>query len=137
MVVAGHGHVVNVASLAGRFAVPGAAVYSATKHAVVGLSESLHHEVSSRGVLVTAVNPGLVRTEGFPHADRRLGVMRTERVARVIASVVEKGQAPEVSVPRFASVFQLGRVLTPGPYHWGLGRWGRAAPDTGSDDVLP
>jgi uncharacterized protein len=132
MLEAGKGHVVNVASLAGRFAVPGAAVYSATKHAVVALSESLHHEVSSSGVLVTAVNPGLVRTEGFPHPDRRLGVMRPERVARVIVSVVEKGRAPEVSVPRSISAMQVWRVITPGLYQWGLGRWGRAGPDTGS-----
>ncbi len=59
------GHVVNVASLAARFAVPGSAVYSATKHAVVALSESLHAELAPR-VRVTAVNPGLVETEGFP-----------------------------------------------------------------------
>ncbi|HCP62323.1 MAG TPA: oxidoreductase, partial [Actinobacteria bacterium] len=57
MLAAGRGHIVNVASLAGRFAVPGSSVYSATKHAVVAFSESLHYELSPRGILVTTVNP--------------------------------------------------------------------------------
>ena len=41
MLARGRGHIVNVASLAGRFATPGAAVYGASKHAVVAFSESL------------------------------------------------------------------------------------------------
>ena len=114
------GHVVNVASLAGRFAVPGSAVYSATKHAVIAFSESLHTELAPR-VLVTAVNPGLVQTEGFPQRGmpRRL-VMRPERVAHVIVRAVEDGIAPEVSVPRSLAVFQLVRILAPPLYRAGL-----------------
>ena len=46
----GRGHVMNVASLAGRFATPGAAVYTATKHGVVAFSEALHYDVDGRGV---------------------------------------------------------------------------------------
>ena len=41
MLARGRGHVINVASLAGRFATPGAAVYTATKHGVVAFSEAL------------------------------------------------------------------------------------------------
>ncbi|HKZ75741.1 MAG TPA: SDR family oxidoreductase, partial [Actinomycetota bacterium] len=66
MLKRGRGHVVNVASLAGRFAPPGTSVYTATKHAVVAFSEALNYETEPRGVLVTSVNPGFVRTEGFP-----------------------------------------------------------------------
>jgi short-subunit dehydrogenase len=114
------GHLVNVASLAGRIAVPGSAVYSATKHAVVAFSESLHAELAPR-VLVTAVNPGLVETEGFPQRDmpRRL-VMRPERVATMIVRVVERGIAPEVSVPRSLAALQLARLLAPPLYRAGL-----------------
>ena len=114
------GHLVNVASLAGRFAVPGSAVYSATKHAVVAFSESLHAELAPR-LLVTAVNPGLVQTEGFPQRDmpRRL-VMRPERVATVIVRVVEEGIAPEISVPRSLAALQLARLLAPPLYRAGL-----------------
>ena len=45
----GHGHVVNVASLAGRFATPGTGLYTATKHAVVAASESANYDAESRG----------------------------------------------------------------------------------------
>jgi short-subunit dehydrogenase len=95
------GHIVNVASLAGRLAAPGAAVYSSTKHAIVAFSESLYHELGPRGLLVTAVNPGFTATEGFPMdgMDPRL-VMPVRRVAKAIEDVLRKGRAPEISVPR-------------------------------------
>ncbi len=118
-----HGHIVNVASLAGRFAGPGAAVYTATKHAVVAFSESLSYEVERAGVLVTAVNPGLVSTEGFPqdNLDQRL-VIPVDRVARAIVRVVQEEITPELSVPRWVSPLQAFRVLTPPLYRWGVRR---------------
>lgn len=120
----GASHVVNVASLAGRHAVPGAAVYSATKHGVVGLSNALAHELAPSGVLVTAVDPGLVRTEGFPQTGAPgWSVMPPERVARTIVRVVERGLGPAVAVPRIAGAADLARVLLPGPYRWGVRRF--------------
>ena len=123
------GHVVNIASLAGRFAVPGSAVYSGTKHAVVAFSESLHYETAPQGVLVTAVNPGVVPTEGFPHEEakrargpRRLAVLRPEQVAEAVLRVVEKGIAPELSIPRWLSALQAVRVLTPPLYRFAMRR---------------
>ena len=118
-----HGHIVNVASLAGRFATPGAAVYGASKHAVVAFSESLFYEVEDRGVLVTTVNPGFVRTESFPleGMDRRL-ILTLERVAGAVVRVVRDDIAPELSVPRYISPLQAFRVLTPPLYRWGVRR---------------
>jgi short-subunit dehydrogenase len=122
------GHVVNVASLAGRFAVPGAAVYSATKHGVVAFSESLHYELKPKGILVTTVNPGFTRTEGFPMTGTPTPlVMTADRVARVLVDVVRRDRAPEVSIPRTYSAAQVFRVLTPPLYRWGLERGARAA----------
>lgn len=125
MLDAGRGHVVNIASLAGRFAVPGSSVYSSTKHAVIAFSEALHYEVARRGLRVTAVNPALVATEGFPHtgpARKGLRVMRPERVADLIVRVVDKGKAPEVSIPRHLAALQAVRVLAPPLYRFGLDR---------------
>jgi short-subunit dehydrogenase len=117
------GHVVNVASLAGRFASPGIAVYGATKHGVVAFSESLHYELRPFGILVTVVNPGFVSTEGFPQDDiPRPFLMSADRVARTIEDVVRRGRSPEVSVPRWPAAFQAFRVLTPPLYRWGV-RW--------------
>ena len=66
MLARGKGHVVNIGSLAGRFATPGNAIYGATKHAVVAFSEAMNYETEGRNVRVTSVNPGFVDTEGFP-----------------------------------------------------------------------
>jgi short-subunit dehydrogenase len=126
MLAAGRGHIVNVASLAGRFAVPGAAVYTSTKHAVVALSEALHFELSPLGVRVTAVNPGTVATEGFPHRDMaergsRM-LLKPERVAEVIVRVIRTGKAPEVSVPRSLAALQIVRLLAPPFYRFALQR---------------
>ncbi len=116
------GHVVNVASLAGRFATPGASVYGATKHGVVAFSEALYIELRRAGVLVTAVNPGYVPTEGFPASGRRGPlVLKPDRIAKTIVRVVEKGIAPEISIPRWAAALQVFRVLTPPLYRWGMG----------------
>jgi short-subunit dehydrogenase len=121
MLGAGHGHVVNVASVAGRFAAPGTAVYTATKHAVVAFSESLAYDAADRGVLITSVNPGLVATEGFPqdHVQSRI-VMRPERIADAIVKVVREGISPEYTVPRWLGSLQMFRVLTPPLYRWGM-----------------
>lgn len=134
------GHIVNVASLAGRYALPGAAVYSATKHAVVALSESLYHELAPREVMVTVINPGLVATEGFLPADSpvwkeawiRPFIMRPERIAAVIADAIRGRRGPEISVPRWLAAPQAARVLAPALYRAALrrlvGSRGSAAP---------
>ena len=115
------GHIVNVGSLAGRYAAPGASVYSASKHGVVAFSEALYYELARRGILVTSVNPGFAATEGFPQGRLPSAlVMRADRVAKVIVDVVKEGKAPEVSVPRGMSLWQAFRVLTPPLYRWGV-----------------
>jgi NAD(P)-dependent dehydrogenase (short-subunit alcohol dehydrogenase family) len=59
----GTGHIVNVASSAGRSGFPNLATYCATKHGVVGLSEAVRLELRGSGVEVSVVMPGIVRTE--------------------------------------------------------------------------
>ena len=63
MVPRGRGWLLNVASVAGFQPAPRLAVYAATKAYVVSLSESLHEEAKRAGVIVTALCPGLTRTE--------------------------------------------------------------------------
>jgi len=57
------GHVINIGSVAGRWAYPGGAVYCATKFAVRAFSEGLRMDVASSGVRVTNIEPGMVETE--------------------------------------------------------------------------
>jgi short-subunit dehydrogenase len=96
-------------------------VYSASKHAVVAFGEALSYELEPRGILVTTVNPGFARTEGFPmSAMPDVLVMDPDRVARVIVDVVRRGLGPEVDVPRGTGVFEAFRILVPPLYRWGV-----------------
>ena len=61
------GHIVNVASLAASFGLPGIAPYCASKFAMLGFSEGLKHELKDTGVGLTVVSPIMVRTEFFDH----------------------------------------------------------------------
>ena len=100
MVERGHGHVVNVASMAGKLHVPGLAVYAASKYAVVGLSAAVREELAGTGVTVTAVLPTAVRTEltsGIPL--RGLLAVDAEDVAAAIVRSCARRPA-EVTVPR-------------------------------------
>ncbi|MGJ4730969.1 SDR family oxidoreductase [Luteimonas sp. SDU101] len=98
----GHGHVVNVSSIAGLFVMPTAAVYSATKYAVRAISEGLRME--SQVVRVTCVYPGAVESElanTITHADTAKAIdgfrqiaLKSDAIAEAIAHAV--GQPPEV-----------------------------------------
>jgi NAD(P)-dependent dehydrogenase (short-subunit alcohol dehydrogenase family) len=59
----GTGHIVNVASSAGKSGFPNLATYCAAKHGVVGLSEAMRLELRGTGVDVSVVMPGIVKTE--------------------------------------------------------------------------
>jgi NADP-dependent 3-hydroxy acid dehydrogenase YdfG len=63
----GSGHIVNVSSVAGRYAGAGSAVYNMTKWGVNGFSEALRQEALHAGVRVTIVEPGAVETELLAH----------------------------------------------------------------------
>ena len=61
------GHIVNVASVAASFGLPGIASYCASKFAMLGFSEGLKHELQGSGVGITVVSPIMVRTNFFDH----------------------------------------------------------------------
>ena len=89
------GHIVQLASLAGRAGFPQLATYCATKHGVVGLSEAVRMELRGTGVEVSVVMPGIVRTElatGLAEA-RGVKSLSAEEVAGEIVAVLR--------VPRF------------------------------------
>src|SRR5437868_2101176 len=71
LVARGEGHIVNTASVAGIICPPGSAAYNVTKHAVVALSETLHHDLRSRGspVGVSVLCPAYVPT-GIADSER-------------------------------------------------------------------
>ncbi len=94
------GRIINISSVVGFLPSPYSAIYSATKHAVEGYSESLDHEVRSLGIRVLLVEPAFTRTlldQNAPKPDRPLNVYRAAREAmdHVWASAIEAGDAPE------------------------------------------
>jgi NAD(P)-dependent dehydrogenase (short-subunit alcohol dehydrogenase family) len=99
------GHVVNTASLAGLGGVPGMGPYCATKFAVVGLSESLHHDLLNRrsNVKVSVLCPGFVRTRiaqssrNMPESLREKVPARDARdMEDIAAAVVAAGIDPSI-----------------------------------------
>jgi NAD(P)-dependent dehydrogenase (short-subunit alcohol dehydrogenase family) len=65
----GEGRIVNISSLGGKVAIPHLTAYSASKFALVGLSEGFRAELSQYGIYVTTVCPGLLRTGSPGHAE--------------------------------------------------------------------
>jgi len=61
------GHIVNVASVAASFGLPGIASYCASKFAMLGFSEGLKHELKNSGIGITVVSPIMVKTNFFDH----------------------------------------------------------------------
>jgi 3-oxoacyl-[acyl-carrier protein] reductase len=89
MIERGYGHIVMVGSIAGRSAFVGGSCYAATKHAVMGFSESLMLEVRDRGVKVSVVNPGSVATS-FSRRERDTSWMLTaDDVAEAVAHAID------------------------------------------------
>ncbi|MBM7660982.1 short-subunit dehydrogenase [Bacillus mesophilus] len=70
MIEQNEGHIINVASQAGKIATPKSSVYSASKHAVLGFTNSLRMELRDTNIFVTAVNPGPIATGFFDIADK-------------------------------------------------------------------
>lgn len=98
----GSGHIVNIASMAGKVGIPSGATYCATKHAVVGLSEAVSLELRGTGVDVSIVMPTIVRTElAAGLRDTRLSAMiEPKDVAAAIVGALRKPRL-EVYVPGY------------------------------------
>ena len=92
----GYGHIVNVASMAGVVPIPGGATYSASKHAVVGLCESLAWELRGTGVDLSYVLPALVNTE------LAAGLRRTRAANTIEPEVVAREIVGALKRPRLA-----------------------------------
>lgn len=90
---AGRGHVVNVSSVAGRFARAGSGVYNLTKFGVNAFSEALRQETAGSGVRVTMIEPGYVETELQDHNE---GEVR-DRIAQMREDIGEPLQAGDIA----------------------------------------
>ncbi|OBG54499.1 SDR family oxidoreductase [Mycobacterium sp. E735] len=132
LIASGDGHVINISSVFGLFAVPGQAAYNSAKFAVRGFTEALRQEMVAAGhpVAVTTVHPGGIKTaiarnataaEGLDQAqlaslfDKRLAKTSPHRAAQIILEAVRKKRA-RVLVGTDAKVLDV-MVRVAGPYY--------------------
>jgi short-subunit dehydrogenase len=124
------GRIINIASLAGKLSVPHMAPYTASKHALVGLSEALHAEMQQYNIYITTVCPGLMRTGSVPQmihkgqhrkehafaaiaASQPLTSMNAEDAAVSIVEAIKKGETSLV-MPLQAKILTAMNGVFPG-----------------------
>jgi NAD(P)-dependent dehydrogenase (short-subunit alcohol dehydrogenase family) len=120
----GSGRIINIGSVLGFLPAPYMALYSATKHAIEGYSESLDHELRTRGIRVTVVEPAYTKTQfdaNLLEPDSKLDEYREVRVAlgkqmrEVLATADEPGVVADVvlkaaSAPRPKLRYTVGAL---------------------------
>jgi uncharacterized protein len=114
------GHIINIASQAGKIATPKSSIYSATKHAVLGYTNSLRMELSDLHITVTAVNPGPIETNFFNIADEEgtyvksveRYMLKPEFVARKVVDAMLTGTR-EINLPRWMNAGSILFALFP------------------------
>jgi NAD(P)-dependent dehydrogenase (short-subunit alcohol dehydrogenase family) len=97
----GGGRIINIGSVLGLLPMPYGALYAATKHAVEGYSESLDHELRTRGIRVSVIEPAYTKTQfdaNLLEADSKLDEYREARAAlgQVLKEVMATGDEPSV-----------------------------------------
>jgi len=111
MVKQGSGHIVNIASLAGKIGTAKSTSYTATKHAVLGFTNALRMELREQGIQVSAVNPGPIDTPFFSLADPSGSyvknvswfMMKPDYVVKKIIRLIERRKA-ELDLPNTAAL---------------------------------
>jgi 3-oxoacyl-[acyl-carrier protein] reductase len=88
------GHIVNIASLAGKNAFAGGGVYCASKWGLLGLTQCMAEDLRAHGIRVSAICPGSVATEFSPHTGKDTSkLLQADDVAHAVAMIVT--QAPQ------------------------------------------
>jgi short-subunit dehydrogenase len=112
MVDQGHGHIVGVSSVAGYRGLAGAEAYGATKAALINMLEGLRAAVTPRGIPVTTVCPGFVRTDLTEQNDFPMPFMvEPEDAAKAICDGLERGRTEIVFPVPMAILMKAARLL--------------------------
>jgi NAD(P)-dependent dehydrogenase (short-subunit alcohol dehydrogenase family) len=116
------GHIVNIASQAGKGGLPGIATYAATKHAVVGLTESVRWELRGSGIDLSCVMPTVVNTELTSGVGQRwVKPVEAEDVAASIVDALETNRY-DVWVPKENGAVYKVIGLLPRTWREAIGR---------------
>lgn len=115
------GHIINIASQAGKLATPKSSGYSATKHAVLGFTNSLRMEFAKTNIFVSAVNPGPIETNFFNIADKsgnyvknvKKFMLKSDDVAEKVIKLMIYPKR-ELNLPRWMGIGSVLYNLFPG-----------------------
>ena len=123
MVPRGQGHIINVASLAGEGYIPGAATYCASKHAVVGFTDTARLEYRKSGVKFSIVLPTFVNTElvAGTHGAKGFNNAEPSDIAEAIVGLVAHPK-PRVRVTKMIGALVASAKFMPRPVAEGLNR---------------
>ncbi len=123
--------IVNTASMAGLVPVPGLAAYSATKAAVVGLTDALDIELRGTQVRVCALCPGVINTAIISTSTMRGDW--AQRQARTVELYAKRGTSPDVVARQALAGVTRGRTIVPTPRYQVVPHWllKRASPRAG------
>ena len=138
MLARGSGHVVNIASQAGKYGFPGGATYCASKAAVINLSRAVRKELRGSGVDISVISPVAVNTElGLGLAEPRQRQFRKIEPQQVAEAIAETLRVPrfDVHVPRQLLVSERLSALIPIGLQDGLSRISRADAVLGEVDT--
>jgi NAD(P)-dependent dehydrogenase (short-subunit alcohol dehydrogenase family) len=125
------GAIVNVSSIGGKVAVPHLLPYVAAKFALTGFSEGLHAELRSKGIRVTTVCPGLMRTGGETHAHFSGQVEKEKRWFQTAARTPLLSADVHYAASRIFDAVAAGRAeITITPQAWLAARFAGWAPET-------
>ncbi|HSY35359.1 MAG TPA: SDR family oxidoreductase [Acidobacteriaceae bacterium] len=123
--------IVNIASLGGKIAVPHLLPYTAAKFALVGFSEGLHAELRHKGIRVTTVCPGLMRTGGEDHVNIVGDVEFERRWFTFAAKTPGLAVSTKYAANRIFHAVACGRAeITISPQAWLAARFAGAFPET-------
>ena len=123
------GHIVNVASAAGYYAAPDMSAYSASKHAVMGLSESLRIELAEHKVGVSTICPGVINTNIVKNMRANGTTVKShDKIANIY---VKRNYGPEHVADAIADAVIHNRGVVPvSPEAWALYAGKRFVPGT-------
>ena len=115
-------HIVNTASMAGLVAIAEMGPYATSKHAVVGLSESLNAELSPRGIHVSAICPGIINTPiiAASHLEADMAGER-DRIQRFYQRF---GASPDVVADAVVDAIRKDKLIRVVPRSHGAFQWG-------------
>lgn len=126
----GSGHIVQISSIAGRVGLPAQPIYSGSKWALEGMSESMAHNLAPFGIRVSIIEPGVTRTAILAkNSDMPEGTAYTDAYARMF-DMYASGIAANVRPEAVAETIQRCLEAPPGQMRWPVA-WGAAGMSSG------